>query len=206
MTSQTPLVTQPVSKCLVIGLCSPGFIGGAPTYLCQRRRSLRCELFRALLKVERRANDGMRTSEHLIWTRPRASAGGWSLGSEQRAATQQRWELHTVSASGRLLAASKALILNWPVCMSALPTVCEHVLQRCSRGGRQRRSLRWKMKQHKLKCCSAADENLRLPVPCYIFSWYVKWWGMKSIHQLLKWFFPFLYKRLFWSHDTSQES
>lgn len=97
MTSQTPLVTQPASKCLVIGLCSPGFIGGAPTYLCQRRCSLRCELFRALLKVERRANDGMRTSEHLIWTRPRVSAGGRSFGSEQRAATQQRWELHTVS-------------------------------------------------------------------------------------------------------------
>lgn len=195
MTSQTPLVTQPASKCLVIGLCSPGFIGGAPTYLCQRRRSRIC----ALLKVERGANDGMRTGERLIWTRPRVSAGGQLFGSQQRAATQQRMGASRCECAAALASRTRA---------TRLKLTCLHVGAADSLWTRPlMRQPRGEMKQHSLKGCSDADENLRLPLPCYIFSWYVKWWGMKSIHQQQKWLFPpLLYKILFWSHGASQES
>lgn len=50
MTSQTPLVTQSASKCLIIGLCSlvssaaQYSTGAARTYLFQRHCSLPCEL------------------------------------------------------------------------------------------------------------------------------------------------------------------
>lgn len=183
MTSQTPLVTQPASKCLVIGLRSPTFTGGVFVSALP---------LPVLLRAVRKRRDALMTG----WWRATISFEQgqdcrlWAANAERRCDSVENlwlWARQGVcepraKLSDSVRRRSSAQADANDSLVEGNETTQVEVLLCC----------RWEFTTpaallHFLLICEVMRHEIYSP-------------AVKMI------FFPLVHKRLFWSHGTSQES